>query len=676
MGRVKNHYKTIAGDANTYTTRTTYDLSGKVTKQTYPDLYPVTYAYYPGSGLLKTVTGGSDNKVYATYSGYEPTGKIGQIGHGNGTLSSYTYNPASTRLTGLEIDAPSGLALQKKGYGYSPAGDILEISDLMPGGVTYSYGYDTLHRLQTETNNGQQTPITYTYDAIGNISSKVAGTALAYTPSSTHKHAVGTITVNSTAYTFSYDANGNLYDGYDLTNPAAIAARHITYNADNMPLQITRGGLTTTITYDGNGARAKKVGTNGTTYYIGPHYEIENGVATKYILAGSERIAKVTGTARYYFHKDHLGSTTILTTDAGTVAESTDYLPFGEMRSHSGGTVANYKFTGQELDPETGLYNYNARLYDPVLGKFISADTIVPNFSDPQSLNRYAYCRNNPLIYVDPSGHLFWLDDILIGAAVGALIGGTIEEISGGHFVDGMLPGAISGAFFGAAGGYITGAPAGSLSSITQAGIHAAAGGISGGINAAISGGDIGMGMLIGGVAGGVGKFAGPYLESGGYLAELAGRSAIGGVMGGISAELYGADFGDGFRNGAMTGAVGFVANDWLHESLFPRIHQIVQTASLKWGFGGSLGYASWSWDSSQPTKTQATFTTDLEIGAGFSFTTNLPFDYELPFNINAGLGRWTGVSTNVHTLTVSLGLSAGLLPIDLSMNPNYSGHK
>lgn len=272
--------------------------------------------------------------------------------------------------------------------------------------------------------------------------------------------------------------------------------------------------------------------------------------------------------------------------ETGEVEESTAYTPFGEMRSHSGGTVSNYKFTGQELDPGTGLYNYNARLYDPVLGRFISADTVVPSFSDPQSLNRYSYCRNNPLVYVDPSGHAFIIDDILIGAAVGALIGGTVQEISGGHFVDGLLPGAISGAFFGAAGGYIAGAPSGSLSSITQAGIHAAAGGISGGINAAISGGDIGMGMLIGGVSGGVGKFAGPYLERGGYLGELAGRSAIGGVMGGISAELYGGDFGYGFRNGAMTGAVGFVANDWLHEKFLPYFRQVVQRTFL----GGSLG--------------------------------------------------------------------------------------
>ena len=62
-------------------------------------------------------------------------------------------------------------------------------------------------------------------------------------------------------------------------------------------------------------------------------------------------------------------------------------------------------YTDQELDSETGLYNYDARLYDPLIGRFISPDSIVPDLYDPQSLNRYSYCRNNPLRYTDPTGH-------------------------------------------------------------------------------------------------------------------------------------------------------------------------------------------------------------------------------------------------------------------------------
>jgi RHS repeat-associated protein len=99
-----------------------------------------------------------------------------------------------------------------------------------------------------------------------------------------------------------------------------------------------------------------------------------------------------------------------MTDASGYVIESTEYVPFGSQRSHTGTKTSDYRYTDQELDAdgpdaENGLYNYNARLYDPFIGRFISPDTIVPEPFNPQSLNRYTYCLYNPLIYVDPSGH-------------------------------------------------------------------------------------------------------------------------------------------------------------------------------------------------------------------------------------------------------------------------------
>jgi RHS repeat-associated protein len=84
------------------------------------------------------------------------------------------------------------------------------------------------------------------------------------------------------------------------------------------------------------------------------------------------------------------------------------YAPFGATRWVSGTLPTDLKFTGQRNDSTIGLYFYNARYYDPSLARFVQADTVVPNPSDPQSLNRYVYTRNNPLKYVDPSGHWYY----------------------------------------------------------------------------------------------------------------------------------------------------------------------------------------------------------------------------------------------------------------------------
>lgn len=75
------------------------------------------------------------------------------------------------------------------------------------------------------------------------------------------------------------------------------------------------------------------------------------------------------------------------------------------VSSEGGTSPTDKKFTGQRLDG-TGLYYYNARYYDPVIGRFISGDSIVPDPTNPQAFNRYSYCVNNPLKYTDPSGHL------------------------------------------------------------------------------------------------------------------------------------------------------------------------------------------------------------------------------------------------------------------------------
>jgi RHS repeat-associated protein len=201
-----------------------------------------------------------------------------------------------------------------------------------------------------------------------------------------------------------------------------------------MPTQIVHSSNgTTELTYGGTGERVKKrvySGGNVTdTYYIGDHFEVKGGETIKYIFAGNLRVAQVKGTTRSFFHKDHLGSSTVMTDASGAELEYSDYAPFGSQRAHTGTNTSDYKYTDQELDAENGLYNYNARLYDPFIGRFISPDTIVPEPYNPQSLNRYSYCLNNPLIYVDPSGH-FWEWGEEFWNSLKGLLGQTWQDIT------------------------------------------------------------------------------------------------------------------------------------------------------------------------------------------------------------------------------------------------------
>jgi len=156
----------------------------------------------------------------------------------------------------------------------------------------------------------------------------------------------------------------------------------------------------TTFVYDYSGQRVKK----NSTVYIGKLYECASGVCSKYYFTGDKRIAYRTGLKTYYYHADHLGSSSIITDETAAQKEEIYYYPYGKTRYNSGINL-KHKFTGQEEDTETGLYYYGARYYEPTIGKFISADSIVPHPGNPQSLNRYSYVINNPLLYRDPTGH-------------------------------------------------------------------------------------------------------------------------------------------------------------------------------------------------------------------------------------------------------------------------------
>ena len=119
---------------------------------------------------------------------------------------------------------------------------------------------------------------------------------------------------------------------------------------------------------------------------------------------GGEFRAFRDGDGIQYLFSDHIGSASVSYRPSDSRTQRQYYMPYGGIR-HTDGLDTDIGYTGQRADTSTGLMFYNARYYDPAIGRFISPDTIVPDPANPQDYDRYAYVRNNPVNYSDPTGH-------------------------------------------------------------------------------------------------------------------------------------------------------------------------------------------------------------------------------------------------------------------------------
>ncbi len=428
-GRVTSERKTIG--AHTFVTGHSYRSDDAPATLTYPDGEVVAYGY-DGRGLLTTLSGaqaswgGTSAANYVSAATYTALGQPLSRVYSNTLTLAYGYHSTSYRLTTLT--AP-GVSLS---YGYYANGNVQTITDT---GQTTTFTYDDLDRLKTAS--GGYTA-SYSYQPNGNLTVKTEGGVIVNLSYGAGKHAPNS--VNSQAYT--PDPNGNL---------EARPGQTFGYDAENRLTQIVSGTITTTFTYDGDGNLVKKVAPEGTTLYVGAHYEVRPLPASplpipqppptlpkriflplvandalfvdgrpaqpvKYYLLNGQRIASragSAGTVTYYYH-DHLGSTV-----ASSSGESTRYWPYGATRNGSIGTA--YQFTGQRREAALGLYFFQARWYDGAVGRFLQPDTIVPNPGDPQSLNRYSYASNNPVRYVDSNGHCGPLTPVCLALLLGGM---------------------------------------------------------------------------------------------------------------------------------------------------------------------------------------------------------------------------------------------------------------
>jgi RHS repeat-associated protein len=203
------------------------------------------------------------------------------------------------------------------------------------------------------------------------------------------------------------------------------------YDPRNWLAKVAQGATIARYTYDLDGTRTKRLDANGTVHYLADYERnLGNGSGpdatsvTKYYYAqmGSQRrlLGFRRGGTLYFTGTDHLGGTIRVADASGTPIANgyVRYRPYGAPRDAAAGLLTDRTFTGQTQDAIAGLAFFKARYYDTGLGRFVQPDTIVPDPTNPQALNRYAYGLNNPLKYSDPTGHDPWWNDQGAGTPV------------------------------------------------------------------------------------------------------------------------------------------------------------------------------------------------------------------------------------------------------------------
>jgi RHS repeat-associated protein len=587
------------GGGSSHAVTTAYDAAGRVQTITYPDSFAVKQVYN-AYGYLAEVRNNADNALFSQVTAMSASGRVTTEVLGNGQTTTRTYGTTTQRLDSV-VSTGTGGTRMNLAYTYDAIGNVTQRADSV-NSVTENYTYDSLNRLKTSSGSGLVTRV-LDYDAMGNIVYKSDVGSYSYGSSSSRPHAVASVSGVVTA-SYSYDANGNLASG---------AGRTLTYTSFNMPATISQGSNEYTYTYGADHQRVKQVLEAGsdttTTIYVHPNgagsllYEkitrpdsvIEYrhyvngpaGLVGAYITQSSYGSGEAAG-MRYY-HRDLIDSIVAISNDAGAEVEGLGYEAFGKRRyvngtADPGGAILGMStergFTSHEHLDEVQLVHMNGRVFDPLLGRFMTADPFIQSPGNLQSYNRYTYGWNNPLIGTDPSGHIFnfierILDPIfdagsslmesraIFGLAAGAWI-------VGGAGLHNLFGSGTSVAFKGGVGGF----SAGLISS--DGDLRAA---VTGGITGSMFGwakglGDPGSWEVLAGhaLAGCVGGALAAGDCSGGALGAVAGKTVSNALWDGkpgvgefvattVSGGAASSAVGGKFANGAVTAAFGYLFN-------------------------------------------------------------------------------------------------------------------
>jgi RHS repeat-associated protein len=397
-----------------------YTADSLVSQTVYPDGTVAGRSYNDHRLLFQTLIGSGTQATFV----YDPADRRGTMTYANSAVTTWTLD-ADSRVTGLNVTA-SGGTLQAWGYGYNATGDLLSQADLTPsyGTMGEAYQYDGLHRVsafqrgQVSGTNSVTSPSSsqsWTLTKAGDWSQWISNVGtLSTSDSRTHNNIHALTSRTSPSGSQSYDFDSNQTD--DGTQYKFV------YDANDQLQQVLNCGtlaLVASYAYDAFGRRTQKyvAGSSAATAY----YYADKRVVQEYVNGAGTASASYTygdyidepltmnrGGNLYYYHANRMHGVYLLTNSAGGIAERYSYTPYGVVAVSnstytSSGTVSSvgspYLFTGREIDPESGLYNYRARTYDPVQGRFKQLDPIGLD----GGANLYRYCgdslanANNPI---------------------------------------------------------------------------------------------------------------------------------------------------------------------------------------------------------------------------------------------------------------------------------------
>ena len=429
-----------------------YDAAGQL--RSLSDLDSAYAFTYDDLGRLKSVDNNNNNyipgiaRVVLTY-GYDSNGNVRLVedainGQAAGT-TSYTYD----WLNRVSQITQSGTGVQNKrvnfaynsvgqmqllkrysdlggaqlvaqtGYSYDSLNRLSQINHQNAGGGSlafYRFGYDAAGRIQQTVDVDGTTD--FTYDKTSQLTgADRAGTArdesYAYDANGNRTNAgYSTLADNRLqsdgVYNYAYDNEGNLTT---RTRIGTSEVRTFTWDYRNRLTEVKdNSSITAAFTYDGRNQRiSKSVGGGTTTRFVYDRGNVAleftgSAIPSVRYLHGpmvDQVLAQEKGQQTSWMLTDQLGSVRDLVSNAGAVVGHFTYDSFGQVVSATGAVDSRYKFTGRELDSETGLYYYRARYYDARVGRFIGQDPIGFRAGDS---NLYRYVGNNPLSATDPFG--------------------------------------------------------------------------------------------------------------------------------------------------------------------------------------------------------------------------------------------------------------------------------